>query len=681
MHGKLLPLTAIVLTAAIAIGQTWPADGPAAAPGGPVAAPGGPAQSLHITGTPMKGSMLKITDGAGFVWDITNRGMVNDGSGDAFDGAMQLTVNGNQFYTSSATVSVDGREIECGKLNVGNVEVSRRIYVDAEEGYCRWIDIFENKTGSELPLSIQYYTNTGGSTGQVVSASGKAEVTDKDWAVVTGPAGPSSNPSLVHILSSRNSRVRPTLQYRLNDDNLYYNATLTVPTGKTVALCFFVAQRKTFSDARKTMLEFDLEAELAKVPAPLAAILVNMGTTSTTAIGRGELVRSSKYDVAKLRNGTEMLGRCEISSFIIDTAVGKLEFPPAKVLGFATLNPGDSSVLLAMTDGQIIAGKLRSTLAFVPNGQDAITLSMNNLASLAYQVTAEKPMDFPFDKPAVITRSLQRLYFEAGDADLTFYTEYGVFKLDPQIVEMVQLDIPEGGLHRVVFRNGSVLSGLLKAQRMKLRLALGGVFDVRTAMIDRLIFSPPGKASKPQSPATASKPAESNPMELTLRNDDLLIGQLSQPTLNIQFGGLSRNIACKEVQEIRFSSESAGDVDAVLRDGTTVKGQIDVAHILFRIDGGPEIPIFTGHAVRLGRQTPKKPSEVAKAAALANSPNVPQRMPSTVRAVRPVATVASTPASRVSTGPSTASAPASRVSTGPSTAPARATMPSNLWAE
>lgn len=674
MHGKLLPLITIVLiSTAIALGQTWPADGP-------VAAPGGPAAGLHITGTPMKGSMLKITDGAGFVWDITNRGMVNDGSGDAFDGAMQLSVNGSQFNAGSATVSADGREIECGKLNLGNVEVSRRIYVDAKEGYCRWIDIFENKTGSELPLSVQYYTNTGGSTGQVLSASGKAEVTDKDWAAVTGPAGPSSNPSIVHILSSPNSRVRPTLQYRLNDDNLYYNATLSIPGNKTVALCFFEAQRKTFNDARKTMLEFDLEAELAKVPAPLAAILVNMGSTSSTAIGRSELVRSSKYDVAKLRNGTEMQGRCEISSFIIDTAVGKLEFPPAKVLGFATLNGGDSSVLLALTDGQIIAGKLQSPATFVPNGQDAIVLSMNNLASLAYQVTTEKPMDFPFDKPAVITRSLQRLYFAPGDADLTFYTEYGEFKLDPQIVETVQLDIPEGGLHRVVFRNGSVLSGLLKVQRMKLRLELGGVLDVRTAMIDRLVFSQPGKTLKSQSPATASKPAESQPMELTLRNDDVLIGQLSQQTLNIQFGGLSRNIACKDVQEIRFATESAGDVDVVLRDGTTVKGRIDVAKILFRLDNGPEIPISTGHAVRLIRQTPKKSSELAKAAASPTTAAL-QRMPGTVRAVRPVNVITSVPASRASTGPSTASAPASRVSTKPSTAPAPATMPSNPWAD
>ena len=209
-------------------------------------------KSLHIPAGRSVSSSWVTTDSAGFRWDIyLNYGQVNDGTNDAYDGGMQLQISGSTMSVSqSGRLSKAGDEVEIGPWRRGSVNVYRRIYVDKKLGYCRWIDIFENTATSAQSLALRYYSNMGSSTQSTFTTSGQANLTPKDWGIVTGSSG-SSRPAVVHIFATKNAKIRPSFQFRKSDDNLYYNHTLKIPPKKTVALCFIEAQRRPMSSAQK----------------------------------------------------------------------------------------------------------------------------------------------------------------------------------------------------------------------------------------------------------------------------------------------------------------------------------------------------------------------------------------------------------------------------------------------
>ena len=183
----------------------------------------GKTKGIHIPPGRNVGWNWSIDDGAGFRWDIGSGGVVNDGTNDAYDGGMQLQVNGSSFSCgSSGRLSEDGREVETGPWVTGVLRVHRRIYVDPKIGYCRWIDIFENTSGAAQTVSLRYYSNLGGSVRLTLTTSGAAQVTDKDWGIVTAyDAGNTSRPAIAHVFAGRGVRKKPRLRYAPNNDNLY----------------------------------------------------------------------------------------------------------------------------------------------------------------------------------------------------------------------------------------------------------------------------------------------------------------------------------------------------------------------------------------------------------------------------------------------------------------------------
>lgn len=558
-------------------------------------------EGIHITGGKSTGASLTLNDGAGFRWDIVSNGIVNDGTNDAYDTGMQLSVNNNTFYWSSnSKLSADGREIEMGPWNSGQVSVCRRIYVDPKQGYCRWIDIFENNTGASQTLTLQYYTNTGGSTQKVYTTTGKTEITDKDWGAVTSYDDSASNPSLVHIFASKNAKTKPKFTFRTSDDNLYYQVSLTVPAGKAAALCFFEAQRKPFADAKKFLDGFDTSVEMNKVPAALRKIIVNMTGGLTMSLGKVEIARNETSDLVVLRNGDEWLGTVLAEKYTVETFFGKVEVDAKQLVGINVPEPDDDTVLMALTDGQIIVGKLLTNPLKIKltNGNE-MSLSPSKFVSLGIKLPKDKPADAPVKSPVVVFRNGQQLFFKADTADLTYHTEYGDFKIDGQHTQAVLLDTPDGGLHRAIFRNGSVLSGLLKATSLKLQLDLGMTMTAKVGDIEQIIFPGPAAAEK------------KGLVELAMRNDDQLFGSLLDVGLKVTSPSGSVDVKADEIAELVTLGESLGQVQIKLNDGSTHTGKLSVTTLKFKFEPGPELPIFLGHITRIvgtGPESSTQPS-------------------------------------------------------------------------
>ena len=575
----------------------------------------GAEDGIHIPSGRKVGFVWYLNDAAGFRWDISSNGQVSDGSNDAYDGGMQLRVGGTYFSNSGqGRLSKDGREVEIGPWAKGSVQIHRRVYIDAKVGYCRWIDLFTNTTGAAQNIKVQYYSNLGQGVTSTYTTSGKAQLTPKDWGIVTGGTGSSSRPAIVHVFANKGSRLKPNFRYTRNNDSVYQDLTLKIPASKTVALCTFHAQRRG-PQARQFLDKFKPRRELAKVPPALRRLIVNMGG-ATLSLGSLDLPRHEKHDLAVLRNGNELLGQILNKRFDVETFYGKLELPAGRVVGLHVPAPDDAHTQVVLIDGQVVAGRLLNgpVRLRLTNGNE-MALPAGRLVSATFALSTERPGEIKTTRPTLVLRSGQRLFFQDSDLDGIFQSLYGTVSLRTDDLRGIRFDTPEGGLHRAIFRNGSVLSGLLAADDLKLKLDLGPELRIRRHLASEVLL--PGEQDD-----------RTDLAEMTLRNEDNLFGHLAEEslTLKTQYGEVT--VKPSDVSELAVpEAATLGQIRIKLHNGTTVTGQFVGETIAFQIVPGPKLAVFLGHLLRISQPKPSSPTSAPATKPTAPKPEPPKPIP------------------------------------------------------
>ncbi len=554
---------------------------------------------IHLPGGRSTGFNWQLNDGAGYRWDISSQGYVNDGTNDAYDGGMRLSVNGSNFsHGGSGKLSKDGREVEIGPWQHGKLRVYRRIRVAPKDGWCRWIDLFENTGGGKATIKVRYYTDTGGSIQQIRTTTGKATVGKKDWGFVTSNPGDSHRPALVHYFATRGGKVRPTVQVHTGNDNLYYNFSLDIPAGKTVALCLVEAQRRPDPEALEMIEQFKVASVLSDVPSELKRIIVNMGGGLLT-LANIELPRSDRHDLAVRVNGDELVGDILNDRFVVETFYGRLDLPAGRVIGVSIPDAESGDVQVVLTDGQIIAGTLdNAPLRMRLTNGNELALSPTDLKTAAFRISAERPAQVAAVEAMLVLRSGQRLVFDVEQVDYTFHTEYGEVQLDPSDLAMLLFDTPDAGLHRAVFTNGSVLSGLLVTPTVRTDLSLGPTLEVPRPAVSMIRF--PTVEREPQTLAT-----------VVLRNDDRLVGRLTDPILRIHTRYDVQDVAAADFAALERADESPERVRVSLRGGTTLTGRPADETLGFAVEPGPELELFIGHVVSIDNPPGAVPAPAA----------------------------------------------------------------------
>ncbi len=555
-------------------------------------------KGIHLKSTRTVSSTWNTADGAGYQWNIyVAGGYVNSGSHSAYSSGMQLQINGSGFSgSSSGRVNKDNTEIEIGPWRRGSVNIYRRIYVDKKIGYCRWIDIFENTASSPQTLTLRYYNGMGTSTRKTYTTTGGTTTGAKDWGIVTGYTS-SSYSAVAHVYATKKAKVKPRFQWTRSNSTVYYHHTLKIPAKKTVALCIIEAQRRPFATAQKFLQEFKVERELKKVPPALRRIIINM-SGATLTLGTLELPRNEKLDLIVQQGGNELLGALLNKNYVIETLHGKITLDAARVVGLHCPKNAGDRIRLALADGQIIVGKLLSGEIRIKleNGNE-MSLTHDKIDTAAYKVSPQRPEEIAFRKPMVVLRSGQQLFFKSSDADWTFHTQYGQVKLNPADLSEIVLDTPDGGLHRAIFANESVLSGLLVADKINVSLDLGHKLTIPRYMIQRFAF-PTGQYNGPDL------------AELTLKNEDILNGAVADRELKIATDLEEVSVKREEVAHITVPEEATlGRIRVKLHSGTVVEGKLVGKSIEFEVSPGVRLPVYVGHLVEM---TCPKPTPKAK---------------------------------------------------------------------
>ena len=573
---------------------------------------------MHIRGGRRASRNWRINDGKGYRWDFSSQGSVNDGTNDAYDGGMILSVNGSNFsYHSYGRLSKNGREIEIGPWNRNSIRVHRRIYVDPKLGYCRWIDIFENTSGTTQTVPLQYYTNMGGSIRRVYTTCGKSSLTKKDWGFVTcGSSNSSSRPALVHVFASKGSKIKPVISYTRNSDTFYYRITLKIPAGKTQAICLFEAQRRPYQKAEKFLKSFNPNRELGKVPYALRKIIVNMGH-SMLSVGCLELQRHEKLDMVILRNGNELLGTITNKTFVMETSCGKLELSAKQIIGMSVPVIDDTFVHVGLTDGQIIGGTfVNAPLVIRLINGSSMSVPMSKLKTAAYCLSPTRPTEIALRRPAIVLRSGEQFFFNIDDFPGIFHTEYGDMKLDLRNLRSIEFDTEDSGLHRAVFRNGSCLSGLLDAKELKFNLDFKLKLSIPRQFARRIVI--PGKT------------IESNLSVIKLKNEDVLLGRIANEMLVVQTTMGNVSVKPQAIATMVFNPQATGSVDIKLHTGTSVSGKFIGKTIDFQIEPGPKLPVFIGHIQSITCPKPPPAPKNPATPAIPATPAKPSTRPITL---------------------------------------------------
>jgi hypothetical protein len=535
-----------------------------------------------------------LDDGAGYRWDITPYGTVNDGSDDAYDGAMQLEIDRAPFsYGRPGMLSQDAREVEIGPWRHGTLLVYRRIYVDPGLGYCRWIDLYENGSDQPISANVTYSGNLGGSVRTLRTSSGKDRLSPGDWGLITADASP-QRPAIVHVFASPGGQLRPDVQIAAKGRDISYSLKLEVPPQRTVALCFFHAQRRPFADAESFLRDFSPGKELVKVPSDLRRLIVNMGAPMMS-LGGLDLPRHGAKDMLVLSNGGELLGRLRANRFAVRTFYTSLDLPAARVLGFRVLSPGSRCVRMGLVDGQVISGDLADEpVGFDLAGGDAMSVSLNRLKCASYCVSPDRPVRVARKGWELDLRDGQRLRLRAAPPSLEFLTRHGPLTLQSDEVSKIRLDVTDGGLHEVIFRNASRLSGFLATDSVRLTLELGGETEIPRARLRSLTYADPPSST------------DEAPVHFLLRNGDRLYGRLEIPTLSIRTRSGEVRVRPEQAERVEFRDEFPEAARVTLRDGSILDGRLTLPFLTLRISAGVAPEIYIGHIERIEFAAPSE---------------------------------------------------------------------------
>ncbi len=495
-----------------------------------------------------------LSDGAGYNWDIQQGGGVSEGTSDAYDGAMVLTINGiNPPFSPSGQGYLEGRafrfsvEGPAAGLPDG-VVIERWVYVPTEIGCAMWIDVFENSSGAAVEINYGIRSDHGSDGGTEVfyTSSGDTIVDEEDFAAISDDQFGGSDPAVVHIWGSEDSDMRPGATLSTGTDVLIYSyPSLSVGPGDRIGVGYVEAQRTSREDAQAFVESFDPSETILELAELAEVSLLNF------AGGRQgfKLLRGEDADILELRGGDFLAGEILVENYVLQTSHGLLDVPAEKVASVIFGELGTDRLFLV--NGEIVAGSLDlATVTFrTASGRDLQALR-GMISRLGYRKRADEPEDALAVKLGVHTRD-GAVYACSPQAEVVaLQTVFGKVQLPWK--QIVEIDL-SGELHHVRLKSGSSLHGLLLPETLGFDGSLSYTFPTRTLL--RIMGQEAEKAGAPQ-------------VIVGLRNGDVVLGRplFDEITVRCALGELMLK---------------TGEIELIERD----KRQPDLAVVVLRRSG------------------------------------------------------------------------------------------------
>ena len=531
-----------------------------------------------------------LQDGGGYRWDFQYYGNIYSGTNYAYSGGMYCQINGSNFQApgQSGWTNKAGDEIEMGPISRNGLTISRRVKVYKDHPMARWLDIFENPGSAPVTVQIAIYTCTNYTISQTVTSSGGAAFGEKDIGFRVQTQGGNSPPTL-HVVTSKRSKIRPTVQIQSNQ--IYVRYSLTVPPRKTAILCHFESQNRDAAAHDKLMKKFPSYQLLRDLPGSVRAMIVNMKAGG--GIGGVDLDRSETSDSVLLKGGDPIFGVIKNTTFKIQTLLGELDLPADRIVGMA--GGRSRNVRFVLLDGQVVSGRLAApVLQLDLDGGGLLRIPFDKIAQWSYRVTDSKPNDEKFGGAYIVLRTGDRLRFDPKALEIKLLTRHGLVALEAQRLLELTMDNPGNAVHRAVFLNGSRLGGFLEPEMLKLKLNLGKTVTVSRDMVAQMRFA---ENEQPDSTLT----------RVVLTNGDELFGALTAGKFKLTTDYGQIEIDPSRVKTMKFRPEDLGRTIVGMWKGSILKGRLGQSQLGFAISPKTVLNIYAGQFVSIECPLPMPP--------------------------------------------------------------------------
>lgn len=517
------------------------------------AAPGG------ITNLPYQAS-----DARGNQWMIFQNGALRqNGNMPLYSQGAMLIVNGNYPQQTNNQGRIDEKTgelvIENMTTQVG-VTVTRRVLIQREEGYVRFIDVLKNATPQPVTLNLQIQTNLNyGINAAVNVPDPRHKEQNIAWVGQTG-----AGPSVVEVYCGTGSKLAPTINWQQGNSNVQAMANVDLPAGKEIALMHLHLSAAT-QDAGAAFVTSLRDSRLMRdIPSELRKIIVNF-VSGQNYVGDVEILRGDVLDVVELRSGDQVRGTLQEKDFHLKTFYGDVTLPVDQVVAVVNVGQFRPRQLLVTADGQIFGGQLAKTSLELQLSSGQVTqVPLTQVARAGYRRRAGEPEEWAFDKPTLLMRTGERVVVQMPTATMEVVTRYGRLSLTPQTIASVILQSEEHGVHEIILTDGSRFAGLLVADTFGMKLESAG---------EQPVQFPASAVARMQLTGVKVAADEPDPPTLDLTNDDALVGALTGVLkVDTTFDTISVN--ADEIATLTHPPQSPLDVQVTLWDGSTISGQL-----------------------------------------------------------------------------------------------------------
>lgn len=601
-----------VLSLAVAWAASWQAEAGTAAQ---------TVQMPYVTRDPAGGQWTIQADGS---LEIAGRHFHNGG---------HLQLNGSESYSpevAQATIDPVRNELTLPAVPVAGLNVSRRVRVNIEAGWCRFVEVLENPGAAPVRVRLQMYFSPGGGfqTTQPITDDRRGRGgagTPIGLAVFDGDDG------AVTIGAGRGSKLVPRITPQPDNGLVELAYDVEVPARQTVAVVHIQIHRPNYNEALDLATKTKDRDWLRDLPKQLLSRVVNFRAAGQF-VGDVEILRGGLQDVVELRGGDQYKGTLADKAFRLQTAFGPMEVPAERVVSVLTAGEYRPTRLLVLADGQVVGGDLRADALRLQLSTGQVTsVPLANVTRVGLRRRPDEPEEWKLDaRPMVFLRDGQRFEVRVPDGPLPVATRYGLLNLRPASVAAVTLHGDGQAVHEVELTDGSRFAGLLSLEALELKpanlpaaaTASGGAVRVPVAAVSRIQFGKAAGGAPADTTAAGAANVSDDRPRLALSNGDTLVGSLAGTIiLETSFDALTINAA--EVHTLRHGHQSAeadagagavpspSEVQVTLSDGATFSGRLRGGVLDCVLGCGEALKVPVSFVAEYVQPSPQPPAEVA----------------------------------------------------------------------
>lgn len=516
-----------------------------------------------------------VPDNTGNQWMIYPGGWFQQqGNQPIYSNAAMLLINGAQPQMRNNLARIDPKtgELVFENMQMAGCVVTRRVLINREDNYVRYIDTIKNTQGAEQTINLQLQStlNYGVNVAQIIPDPRKKDQ-NLAWVAQTG-----SGRTAVEVFAGKGAKFAPAINWPPGNNVVQANLSVPIPANKEIALMHLHSTAAT-QDAGTAWVNGLKDAKIiATLPKEIRRSLVNF-SGGENFIGDTEILRGELLDVVELRGGDQLKGTLREQDFKLQAFYGTVTLPVEKVVGVINVGQFRPRQLVITTDGQIIGGKpLKETIDLELSSGQVTQVPVSQVSRVGYRKRPGDPEDLENAQPTVQLRTGERLAVVLPTQPIAVASRYGNLQLDPAAVAAIVMQSEEHGAHDIYLVDGSKFVGFATADAFELTLA-GGESQ-------QPVRFPISTVARLQLTARIDDRDDST-AAFELANDDLLAGSLTgEIKIETAFDTITVNAA--EVRRLTHNREMGTEVQITLWDQSSVSGQLQDADLVCKLASG-----------------------------------------------------------------------------------------------